>query len=508
MQLTLLWIAHTSFSLALAGAGLAPHARGNRSRRATLAAFLGIIPCLLFNAYLAGSALYARTATPHLNVPWAFAVSAFVAHIAGAMTLLQRAQRGADVLGWSVQRFVTTAVVAAGFEVTLLRIGAAEARNELLHLQVEAGRTAFALTARPTTDASNAAPIYERIAKHWDDGAEQLDFGEFGGALANRERLDTAAPGLRARLARCSTELAEVRAASLLPECRFGATDDQLGSVPPVLGMVNLTQALCAEARVHLADGRCELAVADVAAALRVAQQLARTPSLITLLGATQLREVSLQTLGHVLADEHVTVRELDDLALALGHDFAPLVPDALRMEEAWGITMLASLADSDAAVEVFDGSSALGWTALTLYSAFSLSTDVHGYREALHELAELSRRPLAELLAAAREERAGRRDELVRSRGLLATLAVPRTVGRIVFVHESDARVALARVALAATRERLATGTYPRTLDAWAGDATDVRIESNGSTLRLVREAAVAFDQELEYSLPPSVSQ
>ena len=70
--------------------------------------------------------------------------------------------------------------------------------------------------------------------------------------------------------------------------------------------------------------------------------------------------------------------------------------------------------------------------------------------------------------------------------------------------VHNADARAALARLALAAAREKRNSGSFPTAFGAWSGAVSDVRIESDGTTIVLSRTDADELGSPLEVSLPP----
>jgi hypothetical protein len=285
------------------------------------------------------------------------------------------------------------------------------------------------------------------------------------------------------------------------PEPQFPGADELVG-VPRILPLLQLAQALALQARARVADGDLSAALEDVEGLLAMSDHLVQTPVLIGLLGACAVRDLGARTLAHALAAEGLPSSTLQGFELRPGPDLAALTPRALAMEEAYGLSMVGLLARGEVGL-VGDGWQPLSRLNAALYKIFLLEEDVAGYRLSARELQELARAPLAEVLSApepdARE---------IRGRGLLATLLITNVRRMVLTAHRTDARVELARLALAAARFRLEHGAYPTSLDALGVEAPGVVLEGDGSWVRFVRLDLSDDDRPLDLRLPPAIGR
>ena len=170
-------------------------------------------------------------------------------------------------------------------------------------------------------DADNAAPVYQQLGARLEAaGTDWLS-------------LDVLDAGVRSAVAAHAELLQELREATRLPACSFAADADGL-PVPIAAPLLDLARALDHEARIALADGNRMRAVEDVAAQLRLADQVLLVPTLLNLLLAEQVRTKALDTMDRVVAAG--VLREEERSALPPSH--VPCIDrlgSALQVEEA-----------------------------------------------------------------------------------------------------------------------------------------------------------------------------
>lgn len=500
MGMWLLWIAQASFALLAGAAGTALLASTPRTTGAWIVALLAVLPLLALHLLLTWSVAELRFGQGVEHAPWLFAASLFALHGLGVVWLLRRGVSGATLFGWSAGRLAVGALVAGGFSFAILRVLNLEARLTLSKVRAEASAIVFELAPAAPSAELNAAPVYERAGQELFGGEDFVELDDYDDALSNRAPLEADRAELRRLLERCAPALDRVRAASALPYCHFAPKDGrELVRVPSVMPRFSLARLLCLEARVRAHQGNLAGAVDDVLAALRMSEHVARMPTLLALAVGTAMRTETLGTLLHVASLDGVGADELARLGEPLGVDFATLAPAATRWEEAHGLALLeAALVDGDTEFAGFiDGG--YEWIGARLYAPFLLEGDLRGYREVMAELLALSRLTHRELASATADDRIG---ESVRRRGILASLMAPNMTRVLDHTHQGDAQTALARLALAAARERLAHGSYPTNFGPWSGSTEGVRIEGDGSAIRLLRTDPSGAD--VEVSLPP----
>jgi hypothetical protein len=501
MGTTLLATVHLAFSLLLLAAALAWGAtRPPVARRIAVA--LALAPLLAFHGLLLWKTAFLRFDVGVLHSPWRLATALLLLHLVGAALLLARARREPGAGAWPAGTLALAALFALALDATTLWNLELAARLRLGDLRVEAGRIAWRESPPRPEDEENAALRYQRAAELL-EADEELG-RELRVVLGEQAALDLDDPALRAVLLRLAPALEALRAGARLeacwfePEPQFPGADELVG-VPRILPLMQLADALALQARVRAADGDLAGALEDVEGLLALSDHLARTPVLISLMGACRVRDLAVGALAHALVAEEVGPSSLEDLALPVGPVLVAGTARALAMEEAYGLSMVGLLARGD--VGLGDG----GWRPLSrldaaLYKVFLLEDDVAGYRLSARELQQLARAPLAEVLAAPEPEA-----REIRGRGLLASLLVTNVRRMVLMAHLSDARVELGRLALEATRYRLEHGAYPTSLDELEVDAPGVELEGDGSWVRFLRPDLSDDDRPLDLRLPPA---
>lgn len=182
-------------------------------------------------------------------------------------------------------------------------------------------------------DADNAAPVYQQLGARLDAaGSDWL-------------MLDALDAEVRSAVPAHAELLQALREATRLPVCRFAADADGL-PVPPAAPLLDLARALDHEARIALADGNRMRAIEDVAAQLRLADQVLSAPTILNLLIVGQVRATALDTLERV-----VTAGPLgEDERTALPQTHVPCIDrldSALHVEEATMLRLVLPIPDS-----------------------------------------------------------------------------------------------------------------------------------------------------------------
>lgn len=503
MGLAALWIAQATFSVLLAAAGVAGLASDPRSRRAQAVAALAILPSLTLHGVLAWQAAVLRVEHGVLHAPWRFAVSLFTLHLVASVGLFVWARAGGSFLGWSRGRLAFGAFIAAAFSVTTLRMLDLEARLSLAGLRSEAGRIAFELVPAAPDAASDAAPIHERAGAELFEGEAALDLTDVAAMLSGEVPLDAENIEVQKALARSRPWLDGVRAASRLPYCRgIPSNPDEVVTVPRVARWFGLNRLLCLDARTRAAQGDVAGAIDDCEAAERMSVQLARMPALISLLAGSAMRTETLPTLLHVASLEGLRDEDLVRLDACLEASLAARCPGAIRMDEAYVLAMLGSAIAEGRTSTVGIPDGLPSWLTPPLYGPFLLREDLDGYRKVMQAARAESELSFEELAARLAEDG----DAVVaeaRSHGVLAAFAAPNVRRVVLTVHQNDARVRLARLALRAERERRTAGSYPTQVGEWSAGPDNVRVEGDGRSIRILRDDPSDAKKPLEVRLP-----
>ena len=484
----ILVLLYVTFALAATAAGwslAARHSSGvGRRVLIVLVALALLVPTLDF-AWM-GLSMHFGVGIGH--APWLLAIVALVAHGGGLLALRRRANAAA---GWPLATLCTLAGVSLALDATVLWNLDLRARLQVSELRFEAGRMAYELLREEVDGAENAAPVYTRVGAALFDGEDSVSLTTWSNPMMAGERYDAQDPELLAALARCAPGLAEVRAASRLPLCRFGAGPMNLWAPDAeapwndghVLHVIGLSQGLGLEGSSRARGGDLDGALENVEALLAMSEQVLQTPLLFHLIIAGLQRSLASRLLAEVLSAPGLRAEQLERLTAALPPAVMPRAGDALAMEQAWGLSVLGQFSEA--------GFGELGEFELPGYSptqkavmsAFFVTPEIAGYRAAMAEQIALASGSLAELQAENARPDAELR-ELAARRGLMAVLVVGKFARVLIGVQRADAQVELARAALAAAAVQLESGAYP----ASPGELglQGVRIELDGSVLTL----------------------
>ncbi len=504
MGTVILWVLHLSFCLLLLAAALAwGQGRSAVARRTALT--LAVLPLLALNAWIAWRALWLRFGFEMAHAPWLGTTGLLGVHLVGVGVLLVRSRPRPGAAPWPRGVLTLCALVALALDVTTLWNLELAARLRASDLRLEAGRIAWRESPPRPRPEENAASIYLDVAGAM-EGERGVDLSPWTSALQDEAALDADDPELRAALARLGPGLARVREAARLPACWLEPAPEPDGAedllrAPRIFPLLALANALALEARVRAADGEMKGALEDVTTLLALADHIAQTPILISVMLAGATRSLAVRALVHVLASDGLEASALEGLELGGESPLVLQLPRALTMESAWGLGAIGLLARTDWVLDQESGWAPWSRLDATLFRILMLDSDVRGYRQSLAELQAQVRLPLTEQLTIPEPNAV-----LLQSRGLLTAMMIPNLRSLTVGLHRFDVEVELARLALAAARYRLAHGRYPTSLDQLGVDAPGVELEGDGNWVRILRPDVADGDGPLGLRLPPRV--
>ena len=342
------------------------------------------------------------------------------------------------------------------------------------YMRLEAAQLMQANIPPVVPDSQNAAPLYRQAFAALDaDPTATSDESP----LTKATTIDVANPAVTETLARHAATLDLIRRAADRDTCRFQRdwTRPSLGMLLPELQSLRaVARLLVLETRREAADGNAADALHDVARIQRIGRHAASEPILISNLVGIAIDTMALETLAQVLP----TLRK-SDLAVLDAPEIRDLVttPPAMAShfygEEAFGVSTLADMADSRLGVVTFTDLYVnqprpflFRILPLTLlYRVFFLEADLAGYRSIMHKYQHLAAgsEPYPEVKKKTDAMEKELRD---RSPGMMSSLLVP-ALGGVFRAHaQALARQRAASALVAATRQRLETGTTPTTFE------------------------------------------
>ena len=358
---------------------------------------------------------------------------------------------------------------------------AAEARA----MRVEAAAIMQAALPPAVADAENAAILHAQAAAAL---AAAPDLTAADGPLGQTDP-DVASPAVGALLARHAGLLDTIRRAADMPACRF-PRDWTRPSFDMLLAEVqscrNEGRLLALAARHEAATGKPAAALADAVRLGRIGRQVGSEPILISHLVGIAIDATALSVVADILptltpADAPL----LDDPALRDLVASTPSLVRAINGEEAFGLSIFANFADGRQGIDDMgrlagdpnvailpqeEPFSLLIDPLSAVWRAFILPADIAGYRrrfEAYRQLVtggvDQSRtwpQTQKQIDGIEAEIRAG-------PDGFLSRLIAPATDAVLRSQCMAVARHRAAEVLLATTRERLASGTHPASIDA-----------------------------------------
>jgi len=497
MELALLLVVYFASACWLSAAGAAWSSRfPQRSWRRALGR---VLSTLLSAAHLGGLAFlaYLRWEERLAGIPVFPIIALCLAHIAIGEWFFVLARRGQSWLGWSAARHAVAGLITLGFAGGIFRLSELQASFELSHLRVRAGETAWRLSPPRARPEDDAAPIYERVA-------EQL-FGVTDLVEQRRQEdfFDNARPRtaenaeLVAALAARGAALDELVAASQRATCDLDVFARGDTDLPPYVAIMRCMRLLELRAEVSVSRGALDDAARDLRAVLDMLEHISRSPTLIALSVAASSHEHAVRQCAHVLAHPDATAATVELLAGARRVQFAPLLPAAVEMELAGFHARLYEHLEAPSHSGESFGGKLIGRLGTGLYKVVHLHDDLAHLERAFDGLRALA---LADPRDAAALERQANSIRAAAEEGVLSRVMVSTTVRyQVIFAHRADARQELFDLACRAVRARIATGSYPATLDALPAN---VVFELDGQGFVLRRTDWV--DDQMSFAVPP----
>ena len=387
---------------------------------------------------------------------------------------------------WPVVGLFALAILAKAVSFGTLLILDNAVAAEARAMRVEAAAMMQAALPPAVADAENAAILHAQAAAAF---AAATDLKAADG-LFNAPAIDAASPAVGALLARHAGLLDTIRRAADMPACRF-PRDWTRPSIDMLLAEVqscrNEGRLLAIAARHEAATGKPAAALADAVRLGRIGRQVGSEPILISHLVGIALDAMALSVVAEILptltpADAPL----LDDPALRDLVASTPSLVRAINGEEAFGLSTFANFADGR------DGIDCLGRLAgdpnvailpqekpfsllieplSAVWRAFILPADIVGYRRRFEGYRQLVTGAVdqSQTWPQIQKQIDGIEAEISRagSDGFLSRLIAPATDAVLRSQCMAVARHRAAEVLMAATRERLASGALPESIDA-----------------------------------------
>ena len=363
-------------------------------------------------------------------------------------------------------------------------------------------------------DSQNAAPLYEQAC-----GALRADPAAAQGPeslLQASETIDPFSPAATELLARHAATLDLLRRAADRDTCRF-QKDWTRPSIdmafPEEQALIFAARLLSLQARREATDGNTVDALRDVVRLHRIGRHAGSGPFLVCALIGYAIDRAVLDTLTQVLPTLRksdlaaLDTPEIRDLVMA-----PPALTVHLRGEEATLLTLFADLSGEDfdmanyvrvmvspKPLPLIYREPMLGLT--RLFRSFFLPADIAGCRAIMQKYQGMAGK--AEPYQAKLETEAVEAELQTRSPGMHTSLLVPATGDAFRWQADTLSLRRAAAVLLAATRQRLETGTAPATIvDLTAKPAPPTTDDpfAAGETLRMKQ----AENLLLVYSVGP----
>jgi len=369
---------------------------------------------------------------------------------------------------WPLIGLIALAVIAAAVTAGVLLILDNAVAAQASYLRLEAANLMQSNLPPVVADDENAAAL------HLQAGAAIAADKEFDaeGSPLDREG-DVMREAVTAFLARHTATLDLVRRAADRDTCRF-TRDWSRPSMAMILSEIQMvrreSRLLAFAAERAAAEGRHADALADIARIQRLGRHAAAEPILVSYLVGIAL--------------DHLALAELTDLLPRLGADDAALLDSAevrdlvgrpldllpaLYGEEAFGLATFAGFADGRMTARELMGPDQAGGACEVvdvgpIFRVFFLPGDLDGYRRMMHAFQQLA----ADREASTNYARTRRRAEALeksladRRPGVLSSLVLPAITSVFQARARSETLHRAAAVLVAATKQRLATGSLP----------------------------------------------
>jgi hypothetical protein len=480
----------TAASLLWSAACTAAAVRSERSRTRGLCLFLGLaLPVLSLLPFLYATAHLAFES--FLRPNWFGAVLTVVlSALIGGIWITRAGMRKTPLSSeavaarWPAVGLFALAILAKAVSFGTLLILDNAVAAEARAMRVEAAAMMQAALPPAPVDAENAARLHLQAGAAI---AAAPDLTAADGPLDNPQ-FDIANPAVGDLLSRHAALVDTIRRAADMPGCRF-ARDWARPSIemllPEMQAMRTEARILVLAARRGSFEGRHAEAVADAVRLGSLGRQAGSEPILVSSLVGLAIDGEALSVVADILPRlgpgdaALLDAPGLRDLVSAV-----PSIVRAVNGEEAFGLAVFADFADgredihafgrlSSDATPTFDEGHPLAFLAdplMAIYRVFFLPADLAGYRDRFRKLRSTAARSVDQRQGWPEMKRdidAIDTDPRRGPDGALARLLVPATEAVFRAQSHAVARHRAAEVLLAATRERLATGTLPAAIES-----------------------------------------
>ena len=348
------------------------------------------------------------------------------------------------------------------------------------YLRLEAAQLMQANLPPVVADADNAAPLYLQAFREVDAESARNDESS---PLQDPAGADIRSQAVTDLLARHRDTLDLLRRAADRDTCRFTRdwTRPSIDMVLPELqSLRNAARLLAVAARREAADGDAAAALRDVVRIGRMGRHAEAEPILISSLVGIATDRMALATLADVLPQlRKADLPALDSPAVADLVGSVPSLSKHFYGEEAFGLSIFADLADGRMDVRSLGlmlGSSTpststgplsrLVFSPLSsLFRSFFVTDDIAAYRTIMKRYQMLVANPPAWPDLRKRSEEI-EKELTTTNRGLITSLMTPALTNVLRSRVQSQSMHEAAAALVAATRQRLATGSVPSTLD------------------------------------------
>ena len=348
------------------------------------------------------------------------------------------------------------------------------------YLRLESSQLVQSNLPPAVADADNAAPLYERAFRAIDAEVARADESS---PLKNGDSVDVRSQAVTELLARTREPLDVLRRAADRDVCVFPRnwtrpSIDML--LPEIQSLRQAGRLLALAARREAADGEAADAIRDVVRIQKMGRHAASEPILISALVGLALDRDANATLADVLPQlRKADLPLLDSAEVADLLGSTPTLAKQFYGEEAFGLSLFADLADGRTDIRSLEPTLAGGppeqvtsplarlVTAplSSLFRAFFITDDIAAYRAIMKRYQALVASPPSWPDLKKRSEEI-QQEITSANRGLVTSLMTPALSAVLRSRVQAVAQHEAAAVLVAATRQRLASGGLPTTLD------------------------------------------
>jgi len=481
MGYALLWIENLASALLLAAILLA---LVGKIRRRWLSRPLGVMTVLAPLAGYAVTILWAGSLidrVPPDGVLYPLVLSAICYTIGGAWMLLRGLRgRGDSSVSinagqWPSGRLAAAfAVILALHAMTFWSLDAS-VRQQLTSIRAEAGALALSITPPPVADRENAALAYQPAFEVmdtddwpgiWQEAVEAINPGQ--SPPAEEVEFDFASHELGEFLNEHAGEMAVIRKAAALPDCRFERdygrpSFDML--IPEQAHLRDAARLMDIDARHKVAKGDPRGALENINAMFAMSRHAASEPHLVPALFSMAINNMGVRTLETVLTSAPLDAEDLQTLDLQESVSYRRLVARGLRMEEAMGLLFFCAWGGEVKSMgfeetDLDDLFETPGTAAL--YRVFHLAEDLASYREHLRTYHVGA----AEPYYATQGKWSDFKKALeIEGAGVLTSLMLPNLTGVVEAVQRTEAWHRAAMLGVATYRYQAKHGRLPAAL-------------------------------------------